>query len=242
MRIAVAQTRPVTGNVQKNIESHVQLTGLALSQDADLIVFPELSLTGYEPALADKLACLPEDERLEIFRRISSERKATLGVGLPLRDAAGVHISMILFQPGARKQIYSKKYLHPDEEPYFTPGENYSGLVVNGNKIALAICYEISISEHTESVLKNGSGVYIASVAKFVNGIDKAMNKLSETAASNSVTVLMSNCVGYCDGGQCAGKTSVWMETGALAGQLDDQHEGVLLFDTDTGEVIRKSV
>jgi len=56
MKICVAQTRPVKGDIQSNIENHKKFIDLAVSGGADTIIFPELSLTGYEPELAKELA------------------------------------------------------------------------------------------------------------------------------------------------------------------------------------------
>ena len=50
--------------------------------------------------------------------------------------------------------------------------------------------------------------------------------------------VLMSNCVGFCDNFLSVGNSSVWTKDGKLVGQLDDKTEGILIFDTETEEVI----
>ncbi len=56
MKICVAQTKPVKGNILKNINHHKTLIDTAISHGVDTIVFPELSLTGYEPELTEDLA------------------------------------------------------------------------------------------------------------------------------------------------------------------------------------------
>ena len=75
-----------------------------------------------------------------------------------------------------------------------------------------------------------------------MNGIDKAMQRLSHIAHQYSMTVLMANCIGECDGAECAGRTSVWNDKGVLAGQLNDVHEGILMIDTDTQELIEEII
>lgn len=80
----------------------------------------------------------------------------------------------------------------------------------------------------------------MASVAKFVSGIEKADERLSRIASQYSVPVLMSNCVGRADNSDCAGLTSIWNSEGVLVEQLDTTNEGILIFDTDTQKVIRK--
>lgn len=83
---------------------------------------------------------------------------------------------------------------------------------------------------------------YIASVAKSVNGIDAALTRLSDIAGKYSMTVLMSSCTGYSDGCEWAGKTSIWNSKGLLLRQLNDTDEGILIIDTDTQELIEKTI
>jgi predicted amidohydrolase len=237
MKICVAQTRPVKGDIQSNINNHKKLIGLAVSNGADTIIFPELSLTGYEPKLAKELATDQDDRRFDDFQKISDTRPIRIGVGVPIKNNTGICISMVLFQPRKTRQLYSKKYIHPDEEGFFISGQSSVGLIGNTN-IAPAICYELSVPEHAENAFKSGANIYIASVAKFVKGIDK----LSEIANKYSMTVLMSNCIGQSDGQECAGKTSIWNSQGTLIGQLNDTNEGILIIDTDTHEIIEKTI
>ena len=139
---------------------------------------------------------------------------------------------MLLFHPAQPRQTYSKKYLHADEEPFFTSGNNASACIHNYPNIAPAICYELSVPEHIENAFDNGANIYIASVAKTPAGVDKAIHRLSEIAKRYSMTVLMANSIGPADGGDCGGRTSVWNNNGALVAQLDDESEGILVYDT----------
>ncbi len=231
MKICGAQTHPVKGDIQLNIENHKKLIAQAVEQKADLIIFPELSLTGYEPTLAKELAISKEDSRLDDFQILSDAHDITIGVGAPTQNDSGISISMILFQPNQARKVYSKKYLHADEEEFFVAGENFPCLKIKNTNIALAICYEISIEEHVERAHKNGATVYIASVAKFERGIEKALQRLTTIASNYGMTVLMSNCVGISDGQLCAGKTSTWNSKGILMDQLDNSKEGILVIE-----------
>lgn len=242
MKICAGQTKPFKGDIQRNIEEHKKLINLAAFHGADAIIFPELSLTGYEPTLAKELATTQDDIRFDDFQKISDNRQIAIGVGVPTKNYEGICISMILFQPGKARLTNSKKYLHPDEDPFFVSGQNTTLLKMDQSNLAFAICYELSIPEHSESAFKQGAEIYIASVAKFVNGIDRAIITLSEIASKYSMTVLLSNCVGQSDGHACAGKSSVWNNKGLLLGQLDDIHEGVLIVDTNTHEVIIETI
>lgn len=242
MKICVAQTRPIKGDIQSNIDNHKKIIDLAVSNGADTVIFPELSITGYEPELAKELATNQDDSRFDDFQRIADAKQMTIGVGVPTKNSAGVCISMILFQPHQARQTYSKKYIHPDEEEFFIGGQSSIGLIGGKTNIAIAICYELSVPEHSENAFKGGAEIYIASVAKSVSGVEKAFKSLSEIACNYSMMVLMSNCLGRCDNFESGGKTSVWNNKGLLIGQLNDTDEGIIIIDTDTQELIEKTI
>ena len=97
MKICIAQIKPFKGDIDKNVQSHLKLIDLAVSNGADSIVFPELSLTSYEPKLSKELATNQDDKRLNSFQTISDTKRITIGVGLPTISNSGVQISMVIF-------------------------------------------------------------------------------------------------------------------------------------------------
>lgn len=234
MKIAIAQTRPVKGNISANIEAHKKFIDLALTLKAEAIFFPELSLTGYEPELSNELATNQNDNRLDRFQNISDKNNIIIGLGLPTRTDLKIRISMIIFEPNKQRQIYSKQQLHSDELPYFEKGIGQVIITTDKTKIAPAICYESLQPIHSENAFKLGAEIYLASVAKSENGVEKAFKHFPIIAKQYGKTVLMSNCVGFCDNFLSAGKSSVWTKDGELIGQLDNKTEGILIFDTET--------
>ena len=239
MKICVAQTKPITGNIESNIEHHKRLIDLAILNGADTIIFPELSLTGYEPTLAKTLATHEDDSRFDDFQKIADTQAITIGVGVPLKVDAGICIGLVIFHPQQKRQTYSKKYLHADETPFFLSGQNVTDFMAHKPNMALAICLGLAGPEHVAKPFRQGAKVDFASGAKVKNGIEKALQRLSEIAKKYGMTVLMSNCIGISDGGECAGRTSVWLDDGKLVGQLDGMHEGILIFDTRTQDMRR---
>lgn len=238
MKLCVAQAKAVKGDIRSNIENHRKIIDLAISYGADTIIFPELSITGYEPTLAKDLAICVDDECLGDFQQISDSSQVTIGVGVPLKTDVGITISMVLFQPGKQRQVYAKKYLHADEEPYFVSGQSTISMLGEESDVALAICYELSVPAHVEDAYKCGAAVYVASAVKSTGGIDKAIARLAEIGAEYEMTVLLANAVGESDGFECAGKSGIWDNTGALVSQLDATSEGILVFDTKTRSIV----
>jgi predicted amidohydrolase len=239
MKICVAQTRPVAGDVEANIAGHLRLIDQAIGEGAGLIVFPELSITGYEPTLAAQLAMNADDQRLKEFGRISIAEGIVIGIGAPLKGDDGVRIGMIIFG-GATREVYCKQYLHADEEAYFVCGSGQTYLEAEGEKIGLSICYELSVPEHAERVHLGGAGIYLSSVAKSAAGLVKAGETLAGTAQKYGMTVLLSSCIGNCDNFEGGGRSAVWNKEGVLLGQMDDAREGILIYDTSTEDVIER--
>ncbi len=237
MKICVAQIRPQKGEIETNLQRHIELIRVAIRHEVDIIIFPELSLSSYEPTLAQDLAKEADDVQLSIFQDLSDTHQITIGIGVPTRTQTGICISMIIFHPYQARQVYSKKYLHEDELPFFVNGQNDSVVIKAFPHIALAICYELSIPEHAQNAHRHHAQVYIASVAKTAEGVQKASKQLSHIASQYNMTVLMSNCVGYCDDFESAGQSAVWNQEGRLLGQLDAVCEGILVIDTETQAV-----
>ena len=237
MRICVVQSHPVIGDVAKNKAAHLKLAKLAIAEGAQLIVFPELSLTGYEPQMADKLAMRLEDTCLSCFQGLADSKEVTLCVGLPIRNEGNVHIGLAIFSPRLPRRVYFKQYLHTDELPYFVPAVGDTLFVGAQNNVALAICYEISVSAHLQKAIEGDACFYVASVAKFRQNMPTTFKKMSDIANKSSLFVFMSNCVGKADDGVCAGSSAVWNDQGQLMACLDDKNEGFVLFDTTTKSV-----
>src|ERR1044071_5931837 len=99
MNIAVVQTKPVKADIQQNIDNHKKLIAVAISKNADIIIFPELSITGYEPELAKDLVTNRDDNRFDDFQKLSNKENIIIGMGAPLKAENGITISMIIFQP-----------------------------------------------------------------------------------------------------------------------------------------------
>jgi len=233
MKICLAQTKTVKGNIEVNITNHLRFINQALAEKADAIFFPELSLTGYEPELAEKLATAPDDKRFEVFQEISNTHSITIGLGIPIRTVKGIEITMMIFQPDQALQTYAKQQLHADELPYFVAGNKQLIIFPDSLKIAPAICYESLQTNHAQKAKELGAKVYLTSVAKSQKGIDKAYTHYPTIAQQYQMPVLMVNCVGYCDNFESLGSSAFWNSRGELIAALDKVSEGILIVDLE---------
>ena len=234
MKICVAQLKSVKGEVQENIKHHVHFIERAIELNGDFIVFPELSITGYEPSIAKKLATSLDDPIFDQFQNLSDEHQITIGIGMPLSAANGINISMLIFQENEERSSYSKQLLHAEELAYFVRAMDQAYLTLNNTKIALGICFETLQREHFLNAVEQNADIYIASAAKSQTGMERALTYFPEIANEFSTPILISNAVGKCDNFKSFGQSSAWNRNGELLNQLDTQNEGIIMFDTDS--------
>ncbi|MCC4610543.1 carbon-nitrogen hydrolase family protein [Xanthomonas campestris] len=236
MKLTAAQILSMPGQVEENISKHFAVIRLAASKGADVLVFPELSLTGYEPALAQALAVHPADQRFDPFQAASDRYGMLIAVGVPTKGAKGIEISMLCFQPGLERTSYSKQQLHPDEFPFFTAGTEQLVLRHADQVLAPAICYESLQASHAEQAATLDAGVYMASVAKSNRGVTSAYSHYPTIAKTHSMAVLMANCVGPADTFIGAGRSAIWSSVGELVCSADAFQEALVAYDTKDGE------
>jgi NAD+ synthase (glutamine-hydrolysing) len=147
MRIAIAQLNlmvgDIEGNTQRVIDSATRLRG----QQADMVVFPELTLTGYPPE--DLLLRAECQQRVDaaLQRLLQEVRGITLVVGFPgIRDGRRYNMAAAL-RDGEVLTEYCKRELPNysvfDEKRYFTPGAGSALFEQGGVIFALAICEDV---------------------------------------------------------------------------------------------------
>ncbi|MBD3894998.1 carbon-nitrogen hydrolase family protein [Halomonas sp. ML-15] len=235
MNVCAAQLRPAAGDIAKNMARHLDLIDLAATHKADLVFFPELSLTGFEPTLAKSLAIDAYDHQLDVFQACSDSHDLLIGVGIPIAVGSGVQIGMIWFTPGEARRVYAKQQLHVDESPYFVPGDEQLLLEHLGCKLAPAICYESLQMEHADSAAALGAETYLASVAKPVGGLARAVAHYPDVAHKHGMLVCMANCVGPSGDFLSVGQSAACNASGELLAQMDSESEGVVLLDSAAG-------
>lgn len=236
MKICAAQLLLEAGEIERNISKHVAFAHVAIAHRADLIYFPELSLTGYEPKLANKLAIGADDHRLDVFQVLADNGNINIGVGLPKAAADGIRIAMVIFRPRGERLSYAKQQLHSDELPFFAKGEEQLFVAMDDHTLAPAICYESLQWSHADAAAQGGADIYLASVAKQQRNVTKAYEHYPQIAAKHSMTVLMANSIGPADDFLSAGQSAVWNSSGQLVVGMNEEGEGFVIFDTSAQE------
>lgn len=230
MKIALAQIKPRKGNINANILNHIKWIEDAKAQNCNAIFFPELSITGYEPELAQELGMSIDDSRLDVFQDKSDSYKMTIAVGVPTIVNDHRLISMIVFQPNEVRLTYSKQLLHDDELTFFVHGTEQKYISINSVTIAPAICYESIQTKHFTDCLQQPFDIYLASVAKPERAIDNAQKHYSKIAKQFQKPILMVNAVGPCDNFIAGGKTSFCDNNGNIINKISSEVESLLMY------------
>jgi predicted amidohydrolase len=236
MKIALAQTRPLNKSINENLDDHYHLVHLANEQQASLIVFPEMSVTGYIRENSDKLSFTKHDARLDRLKKLSGDNNIIIIAGAPIKMDSGLYIGSFILFPDGSELMYTKQFLHNGEADFYVPGSaNNPQIQLGTEKISLAICADIDHPIHAENASKRGSTIYIASIFFSINGIAGAYRQLSNYAQKHSMQVMMSNFCGNTWNTESAGKSAFWGANGTLVAGLDGENTGLVIAEKKDG-------
>ena len=238
--IAAAQSHSVPGDVAANVARHCGFVDAAVNAGVRLLVFPELSLTGYDLPGLQKLALAQDDERLAPIGERAVKDAITVVVGAPLcnRDALPF-IGAIAFHPDGRRTSYRKHFLHDGEAQFAAPGSAISHVIdVRGVPVALAICADTANQQHPHAAVMAGATLYVAGSVITADGYAKEAALLSAYAKLFSLGILLANHASDTGGHQCAGRSAIWMPDGRLLVAAPGAGECLVIGDEDIGSVL----
>ena len=234
MILAAAQTKPTRGDIEANLLDHYRFIELAVQNGAQLIAFPEMSITGYERENAQKLAFKKDDSRLDHLKQLASENNIIIIAGAPIQIEDEMFIGEFVIAPDNSVSIYTKQFLHEGEDEFFQSSFAYNPMItIEDQKISFAICADIDNPLHPENACKRATDIYIASIFFTPNGIPNAYRDLQSYAEKHKMNVLMSNFSGESWGYPSAGQSAFWNNKGELVGQMNDSDSGLLIVENN---------
>jgi predicted amidohydrolase len=216
LSIAVAQPLCVPYDVTANALTHA---ATVRSAGARVVVFPELSLTGYE---LDAPAITAEDPRLAPIVRACAEARSLALVGAPVLGEAGrSHIAMLAIDGTGATVAYRKMWLGTAESDRFTPGGKPAVLEVDGWRLGLAICKDTGIPQHASDTAALGIDIYVAGVLESAEDAAVPEERACRVAADHQVWVAVASFAGSTGGGydQAAGRSAIWTSDGVVLAQ-----------------------
>ncbi len=154
--VAAVQTRCVARDVRVNALVHADAV---LAAAARLVVFPELSLTGYE---LDAPAVSTDDPELAPIVAACAVTHAVALVGAPVEHDGRAYIAALRVDRSGVRVAYRKTHLGGDEPRRFSPGDGPTALDIDGRRVGIGICKDTGMAEHVGGVAALGVDVYVA--------------------------------------------------------------------------------
>lgn len=159
LRVAAGQPACVGYDVTANAVAHA---AIVRAVDARVVVFPELSLTGYE---LDAGPVARDDAALEPLVRACAETGSVALAGAPIQDEDGrASIATLMVDEAGVQVVYRKSWLGDREAARFVPGDGPSVLEVDGWRWGLGICKDTGAAQHTVGTAALGIDAYVAGV------------------------------------------------------------------------------
>lgn len=221
--MAAAQPRLIDGDVDANVAAHVDAVRRS---GARLVVFPELSLTGYD--LGGE-SIDPGDERLAPLVAACAAADTLALVGAPI-DLQGAHrIGTLLVRGTGVEAVYAKMCLGGAEPDYFVAGVRANAFEVDSWRVGVGLCKDTRILEHLRAVRAEGIDLYVAGLIHTPDELHEFDQRARRIAEKMHVPVVFA---GY------AGRTGAYPETSGGSGVWDAAGDAIARAGADPGEVV----
>ena len=223
LTIAAVQPGCVPLDVAANAAEHARLVRIAGSR---VVVFPELSITGYH---FDAAALAPEDPRLVPIIEACAAAGSIALVGAPVRGEAGDHIGVLALDAEGARLVYRKQWLGGGELDRFVPGPTPAVLEVDGWRLGLAVCKDTGVEQHATDTAALGIDAYVAGVLDRADDPEVQAGRASRITAELGVWYVVASFAGSTGEGyeRAAARSRVWSPTGELVAEAGVETGGV---------------
>ncbi|MEZ0240839.1 MAG: carbon-nitrogen hydrolase family protein [Chloroflexota bacterium] len=220
LTVAAAQPVLTSNDVAGNALVHAATIREAAAR---VVVFPELSLTGYE---LDAPAIGIDDPRLDPIVEACAETGSLALVGAPVAGGAGQrHIGMLAIDDGGVRVAYRKVWLGGDEPGRFSPGRAPVVLEVDGWRLGLAVCKDTGAPRHAADTAALGMDAYVAGMLESAADAGVPEERARRVATGHGVWVVFSSFAGSTGGGysDAAGGSGVWSADGVAVARVGSE-------------------
>ncbi|MEM3536145.1 MAG: carbon-nitrogen hydrolase family protein [Candidatus Bathyarchaeia archaeon] len=245
IKIALAQISCKREDKAENIKKMEKTVAKAKKQNADLIIFPELSLTGY--VVRDQIYELAETipgPSTEAIEKIAEREKAYIVFGMPElseKTQATIYNAAVLLGPEGFIGKYRKMYLPThsvfEEKRYFRPGYQTAAFDTCIGKIGLIICYDIFFPEVSRLTRLAGAQliVCISASPAIRRGFFETLTMAR--AIENTTFLAYVNLVGIEDGLQFWGGSRLVGPNGKVLAQGKYDEEDLVICDVNYADI-----
>jgi predicted amidohydrolase len=221
MKIALYQGPGRINDVEGALTHLAECAGRAKAADADLLLLPEMYLSGYNigPDNARKAAITLSGAEMDRARRIAETNGIALVFGYPELAGDAVANSAVLIGPDGKLMLnYRKSHLFGelDRAMFKSVGAEFPMAELHGFKIALLICYDIEFPEPARRCALGGADILLIPTAQMAPYEQVAKYVIPARAYENQIYVAYANHSGTDDGLDYIGLSSICGPDGAV--------------------------
>ena len=194
VRIALAQFGAALADVDANLEQMLAFLDDACAQNADVVCYPELCLSGYlldAASYDDQLLRLVEAAHV-VLAGAAADAEVTLVYGAPIPDAGRLTNGVVHVDPAGARLVYAKTHMDVKEREVFARGDSF---VVADGSLGLACCYDLAFPEPSRILALRGARVLLVPMAWEVER-GFVLEKVAAARAVENVVYLV--CVNQC--------------------------------------------
>jgi predicted amidohydrolase len=259
LRVALAQIAPRLGALDANLERHHQLIGEARDRGADLVVFPELGLTGYLlQDLNAEVAIRRDDPRLLELARAADGMSVVVSFVEESSDHK-LYIAAALLEAGAMRHVHRKVFLPTyglfDERRFFAPGSTIRAASSErlGLRLGISVCEDFWHLATPQLLALDGAqllinvssspGRDVAAVNETGLGTAESWRSLNRTFAQLTTSyVIFVNRVGVDESITFWGGSEIVAPDGSSVFRAPTHDAGLYLASIDPAELRRERI
>jgi predicted amidohydrolase len=228
MKIALGQTLGTPGDVAANLSLMRRLATEAAGRGADLLLLPELFLSGYNiGSLTRDLAETVDGPSARTAAEIAGHAGIALAYGYPERSAEGIYnAALIIDRQGGTIANYRKTHLWGNEErALFLPGQELVSFHLGGLSCGFMICYDIDFPEIARNFALDGVDAILAISATTKPYHVVSRHLIPARAYENRLFFVFANRAGEEHGLAYTGESCIAAPDGAILVQCGEMEE-----------------
>jgi predicted amidohydrolase len=233
-RLALAQLAIADGDKEANLKKMEQAIKEASDQLADIVIFPELNLTGL--VSKEQMKKLAEGREGESFRRIQQMigiYHVSLVYSFPeyVSEEELYITTCFMSKEGEAVAYYRKTHLFTDEKEIFTAGNEWITVSVESFRAGFLTCYDIEFPEPARALALKGVNLLIVNSANMepYDYIHRLF--ICARALENQLFVAYCNRIGSNEKYQYCGESAVIGPDGKIIAEFEKDAERVLMID-----------
>jgi len=224
LKVAAVQPACTAHDVAHNARVHAETIRAA---QARVVVFPELSLTGYE---LDADAVAVDDVRLAPIMDACAATGSLALVGAPVVEGEWAFIAMLRVDAAGVQVAYRKSWLGGSEPARFTPRREPAVLEVDGWRLGLGICKDTGAAQHVAGTAALGIDVYLAGLVHRPEELPEQEARAVVIARTCRAFVVFASFAGPTGDGfnETAGSSAIWSPDGLTVVRAGPEVGGIV--------------